>query len=78
MAISPLLEVHESPVGGSDYRINSVPKHNPSFVLDPNLSFSYEDREIPQIQDSRDIIVRVVATGVCGSDVSLNDRLRYR
>jgi hypothetical protein len=49
-----------------------MPQVNLSFVLDPNLSFSYEEREIPKVENSRDIVVRVVSTGVCGSDVSLN------
>ena len=55
----------------ADFRYLKV---NLSFVLDPNLSFSYEEREIPKVEDSRDIIVRIVSTGVCGSDVSANDR----
>jgi threonine dehydrogenase-like Zn-dependent dehydrogenase len=51
---------------------------NPSFVLDRDLSFRYEDRSVPTVQDTRDVIVRIVATGVCGSDVSLVNRRRTR
>lgn len=40
-------------------------------MLDRDLSFRYEDRSTPAVQNARDVIVRIVATGVCGSDVSL-------
>jgi len=49
----------------------TLSQSNPSFVLDRDLSFRYEDRSIPTVQDARDVIVRIVATGVCGSDVSV-------
>ena len=42
-------------------------------MLDRDLSFRYEDRSVPTVQDARDVIVRIVATGVCGSDVGLED-----
>ena len=45
-------------------------QRNLSFVLGKDLTFSYEDREVPAVEGERDIIVRIVATGVCGSDVS--------
>lgn len=35
-------------------------------------SFYYENRGVPTLQSDRDVIVRVVATGLCGSDVSLS------
>ena len=44
-------------------------------MLDRDLSFRYEDRSVPTVQDARDVIVRIVATGVCGSDVSLANQL---
>ena len=47
-------------------------------MLDRDLSFRYEDRSIPTVQDARDVIVRIVATGVCGSDVRIVDRRRTR
>ncbi|KAL4757758.1 NAD(P)-dependent alcohol dehydrogenase, partial [Aspergillus foveolatus] len=42
---------------------------NEAFVLYPGGSFGYEKRDIPTLQSERDVIVRVVATGLCGSDV---------
>lgn len=30
----------------------------------------FEERDIPQIQDPYDVIVKIAFTGVCGSDVS--------
>ena len=45
---------------------------NPSCVLQTGGStFYYETREIPTLQSDRDVIVRVVATGLCGSDVCI-------
>ena len=45
---------------------------NPSCVLQKGGSaFYYETREIPTLQSDRDVIVRVVATGLCGSDVCI-------
>jgi hypothetical protein len=43
---------------------------NEAFVLYPGGSFGYEKRDIPTLQAERDVLVRVVATGLCGSDVS--------
>ncbi|KAL4925641.1 NAD(P)-dependent alcohol dehydrogenase [Aspergillus undulatus] len=40
-----------------------------SLVLYPGGKFSYEEREIPTLQTERDVIIRVIATGLCGSDV---------
>ncbi|KAB8204097.1 chaperonin 10-like protein [Aspergillus parasiticus] len=45
------------------------PKINKASVLRPGGSFYYEDKEIPSLESDRDVIVRVVATGLCGSDV---------
>ncbi|KAH7072266.1 chaperonin 10-like protein [Paraphoma chrysanthemicola] len=42
---------------------------NKSFVLSPSRQFSFESRPVPQLQTSRDVLVRVIATGLCGSDI---------
>ncbi|KAF2102267.1 sorbitol dehydrogenase [Rhizodiscina lignyota] len=43
--------------------------HNASCVLYGPGSIQFEDREIPQLCDEHDIIVRIAYVGVCGSDV---------
>lgn len=48
---------------------------NLSFVLRTDRTFAYETRQAPLPQTSRDVVVRVVATGLCGSDVSEHARL---
>ncbi|KAE8352516.1 chaperonin 10-like protein [Aspergillus coremiiformis] len=45
------------------------PTVNKASVLRPGGSFYYEDREVPALESDRDVIVRVMATGLCGSDV---------
>lgn len=42
---------------------------NNTFVLTPAREFHYEETPVPELRTSRDIRVRVVATGLCGSDV---------
>lgn len=43
---------------------------NPSFVLQKQDEFKFEDRPIPSIDDSpHDVLVEVKYTGICGSDV---------
>lgn len=42
---------------------------NNTFVLTPAREFHYEERPVPELRTSRDIRVRVIATGLCGSDV---------
>lgn len=43
---------------------------NPSCVLRKGGgSFYYENRGVPALETDRDVIVRIVATGLCGSDV---------
>ncbi|CRG82807.1 L-iditol 2-dehydrogenase [Talaromyces islandicus] len=42
---------------------------NQAFVLHPGGSFTFEDRSTPTLQSDRDVIVQVIATGLCGSDV---------
>ncbi|PLB50826.1 alcohol dehydrogenase [Aspergillus steynii IBT 23096] len=43
---------------------------NPSCLLYGAGDCRYEDRPIPSIQDSHDVIIRIAYTGVCGSDVA--------
>lgn len=50
--------------------IEQVEETNESFVLNNLKTFVYEDRPIPTLRTSRDVRVRVIATGLCGSDVS--------
>ncbi|CAI7678541.1 hypothetical protein N7533_003881 [Penicillium manginii] len=47
----------------------SSPTANPAFVLHPGGKFTYEQRAVPDLETDRDVIVRIVATGLCGSDV---------
>ncbi|KAB5546892.1 chaperonin 10-like protein, partial [Coniochaeta sp. 2T2.1] len=42
---------------------------NSSFVLSPEREFYYEERPVPELRTPRDVRVRVIATGLCGSDV---------
>ncbi|KAJ5497404.1 hypothetical protein N7463_009391 [Penicillium fimorum] len=42
---------------------------NQAFVLHPDGTFTFEERSTPTLQSDRDVIVRVMATGLCGSDV---------
>jgi hypothetical protein len=42
---------------------------NQAFVLHPGGSFHYEQRAIPTLRSERDVLVRIIATGLCGSDV---------
>lgn len=42
---------------------------NHAFVLSPSRTFSFEDRPLPELKSSRHVRVRIVATGLCGSDV---------
>ncbi|KAK4867146.1 hypothetical protein LT330_007888 [Penicillium expansum] len=42
---------------------------NEAFVLHPGGTFAFEERSVPTLQSDRDVIVRVMATGLCGSDV---------
>lgn len=47
-----------------------VQSANKAFVLHPGGSFAFEERIIPALLSERDVIVRIAATGLCGSDVS--------
>ncbi|KAJ5049977.1 putative D-xylulose reductase A [Penicillium chrysogenum] len=42
---------------------------NQAFVLHKGGTFAFEERSKPTLQSDRDVIVRVMATGLCGSDV---------
>ncbi|KAF7121773.1 hypothetical protein CNMCM5793_009326 [Aspergillus hiratsukae] len=42
---------------------------NQAFVLHPGGSFDYEQRAVPTLGSDRDVLVRIIATGLCGSDV---------
>ncbi|KAJ4989315.1 alcohol dehydrogenase GroES-like domain-containing protein [Stagonosporopsis vannaccii] len=42
---------------------------NQSFVLSPSRQFSFKGRPVTELQSSRHVRIRVVATGLCGSDV---------
>ncbi|KAF2437992.1 GroES-like protein [Karstenula rhodostoma CBS 690.94] len=42
---------------------------NYSFVLSPAKQFTYEQRPILELPSSRHVRVRVIATGLCGSDI---------
>ncbi|KXS93318.1 hypothetical protein AC579_7162, partial [Pseudocercospora musae] len=44
-------------------------QENLSFVLDKAGSVRYEDRPVPKLKSSYDVIVNVKYTGICGSDV---------
>lgn len=50
---------------------------NTSFVLSETRQFSFEKRPIPQLLTSRHVRVRVVATGLCGSDVDRHSLLTF-
>ena len=47
---------------------------NRAFVLNSSRNFSFEDRLLPELKSTRHVRVRVVATGLCGSDVSATMR----
>jgi L-iditol 2-dehydrogenase len=42
---------------------------NEVFVLSPERYFTFEKRPIPALQNSKDVRVRIIAIGLCGSDV---------
>src|SRR5690349_8921105 len=48
---------------------SSLSTANEAFVLKPTGQFIYESRNVPALRSTRDVMVRVVATGLCGSDV---------
>lgn len=41
-----------------------------AFVLSVDRKFSFEPRPRPKPAPSRHVVVKVMATGICGSDVS--------
>ena len=44
---------------------------NPSIVLYGAKNAKVEDKDIPQLVNSNDVLVRIAYVGVCGSDVSI-------
>lgn len=47
---------------------------NDSFILKTQGEFTYEERPVIPLQTTRHVRVRVIATGLCGSDVSSSAR----
>lgn len=43
---------------------------NRASVLNTSRAFSFEDRPLPRLQTSQHVRIRIVATGLCGSDIS--------
>jgi threonine dehydrogenase-like Zn-dependent dehydrogenase len=43
---------------------------NHSWLLYGPLDARFENRPFPVLNDPRDVVVRIVYTGICGSDVS--------
>ncbi|KAH7033993.1 xylitol dehydrogenase [Macrophomina phaseolina] len=54
---------HEATNGDLEQQLNYA------FVLQPDRQFVYEERRVPGPITGRDVLIRVVATGICGSDV---------
>jgi hypothetical protein len=50
---------------------------NRSFVLTLSGTFSFEDRPVPELPSQRHVRIRVIATGLCGSDVSASSSIAY-
>jgi hypothetical protein len=53
-------------IGNSLFALQS----SKAFVLQRAGQFAFEERPAPTPCSSREILVRIIATGVCGSDVS--------
>lgn len=51
---------------------------NHSFVLSPSKAFYFEDRPLQKLQTSRHVRIKVMATGLCGSDVSTDSTRAVR
>ncbi|KAL3477567.1 chaperonin 10-like protein [Aspergillus californicus] len=50
-------------------KTNQTQATDQAFVLHPGGKFTFEERPTPVVQSDRDVIVQVIATGLCGSDV---------
>jgi D-xylulose reductase len=50
---------------------------NPSIVLYGAKNAKLEERPVPELSDPNNVIVRIAYVGVCGSDVSTYDTLKY-
>lgn len=44
---------------------------NLSFVLEGIHKVKYEDRPVPELKDPHDVVINVKFTGICGSDVCI-------
>ncbi|KAK0106248.1 hypothetical protein ONS96_003889 [Cadophora gregata f. sp. sojae] len=58
--------VAQSKVNG---HIDIVSKENQVFVLRKKGDFAYETRRTPNLPTNRHVLVKILATGICGSDV---------
>lgn len=52
------------------------PQQNLSFVLEGIHKVKFEDRPIPALKNSHDVLINVKYTGICGSDVC-NTKYRH-
>jgi D-arabinose 1-dehydrogenase-like Zn-dependent alcohol dehydrogenase len=53
------------------YNAKWIQEMNRSFVLRAVKDVAIEDRVAPKLKDPWDVIVQVVQTGICGSDISI-------
>jgi D-arabinose 1-dehydrogenase-like Zn-dependent alcohol dehydrogenase len=53
------------------YNAKWIQEMNHSFVLRAVKDVAIEDRVAPKLKDPWDVIVQVVQTGICGSDISI-------
>lgn len=44
---------------------------NLSFILEGIHQVKYEDRPVPELKNSHDVLINVKYTGICGSDVGI-------
>ncbi|KAM5509545.1 S-(hydroxymethyl)glutathione dehydrogenase/alcohol dehydrogenase [Fusarium oxysporum f. sp. lycopersici 4287] len=49
----------------------SLPSTMKAVVFDGLYKISVQDRPVPQIRDERDIIIKVYAAGLCGSELHI-------
>lgn len=50
----------------------TLDKTNEIFVLKRQGEFAYETRSTPELPTSRHVLVKIIATGICGSDVCIH------
>ncbi|KAJ9647012.1 Endo-1,4-beta-xylanase 2 [Coniosporium tulheliwenetii] len=60
---------HDQKLNGEKpaWSTQDVPNH--AFVLLETRKFGFEERPMPTLQSPRDVLIRVIATGLCGSDI---------